>query len=1014
MKIKAQTLPWYLLPLAGALIVIGLPFLGASGFVILQVQLIAVMSMLVSSLNLSLGYAGELALGQVAVYATGAYVAGYLGTRGDTDMVLQLLAGGGSALVVGLLVGIPGLRFGGWALAMSSFFLVLIIPDIVTLSGNTIGGFAGLSGIPLATLFGYQLSIRTTYVAIVVVAALWFVFFRNAVTSRFGNGLLVMRHSGVLASSAGISVYRLKLVTYAVAAVAAGLAGVLFTQVEGFIAPSTFDFSLAISILAASIMGGQRSVYGAVFGAALLTLAPVEFASFSQYSTIIYGVFLLAFGVLLSQGLAGIIRPYLHRWVPGSRPAVVPVTGGAPPLDVRGGEVLEVTSVSMSFGGITALDGVSLTARPGEITALIGPNGSGKTTLLNAVSGFCRPGGGTISIGGRQVSGLPPHRLARLGVARTFQTPSVPPALTTAEVVASGRLARERPALLPAVLRTPGYWRARREDARQAAAVLGALGLRRFAGQEAASLPLGTRRLVEVGRALAAGARVLLLDEVASGLDEEELDNLASILRTIRAAGLTVVLVEHNFDLVLRLADVIHVLAQGKLVISGAPAEIQSDAEVGRIYLGTTLLFNHCNISGSARTGSARTVPMRDVVICSPLRTPVGRYGGVLKDLSAAELGATVARALLDRTGLPPEAVDDVVLGQCYPDGEAPALGRVVALDAGLPVTTPGYQLDRRCGSGLQAVINAAMTVATGGADLILAGGAESMSQVEYAAKGLRFGGAGAVVELNDRLARARVTAGGTRYPVPGGMLETAENVRAKYGIVREEQDELALASHQRAVAAQDSGAFAEEIVPVIVLPPQRGGTAEISTDEHPRRDTSMERLARLRPVRLREDPGATVTAGNSSGQNDGAAICVVTTRDRAYELGLDPLGRLVSWAVAGVEPGLMGLGPVPATATALRRADLSLDDMDLIELNEAFAAQVLGCTREWGFTPADFGRLNVNGSGISLGHPVGATGCRILTTMLRELRRRQARYALETMCIGGGQGLAAVFERVS
>ena len=586
----ARPLPWYLIPLAGAVIVILLPFLGADAFVTLQVLLIAVMSMIVSSLNLSLGYAGELALGQVAVYAVGAYTAGYLGVHGHTDALLQLLAGGIAGLIVGLLVGIPGLRFGGWALAMSSFFLVLIIPDIVTLSGNQIGGFAGLSGIPVLTLFGHPLGMRATYVFIVAVAAAWFIIFRNIVTSRFGNGLLVLRQSPVAASSVGISVYQMKLLTYAVAAVPAGLAGVLFTQVEGFIAPSTFSFSLAIAILAASILGGQRSVYGAVFGAALLTLAPLEFTSFTRYSTIIYGVFLVAFGVLLSQGLAGILRPHVRRWIPGSRPAVVPVTapGDTPQLDLHGGLPLKVTSVSLRFGGITALDDVSLTAQPGEVTALIGPNGSGKTSLLNAVSGFYRVSGGTISIGGRPIHSRSAHRVARLGVARTFQTPSMPAALTATEVVASGRFSRVKPSLLSASLRSPRYWRVRRDDARQAAAVLAVLGLARLADREAAALPLGTRRLVEVGRALAAGAQVLLLDEVAAGLDEDELEHLAGILRNIRDAGVTVVLVEHNFDLVLRLADVIYVLSQGRLVAVGPPEQIRVNTEVERIYLGRT------------------------------------------------------------------------------------------------------------------------------------------------------------------------------------------------------------------------------------------------------------------------------------------------------------------------------------------------------------------------------------------------------------------------------------------
>lgn len=401
---------------------------------------------------------------------------------------------------------------------------------------------------------------------------------------------------------------------------------------------------------------------------------------------------------------------------------------------------------------------------------------------------------------------------------------------------------------------------------------------------------------------------------------------------------------------------------------------------------------------------------LRDAVICEPLRTPVGGYGGVFRDVPATRLAAAVVTALLERTGIPADAVDDVILGQCYPNGEAPAIGRVVALDAGLPVEVPGMQVDRRCGSGLQAVINAALQVQTGASDLVLAGGAESMSQAEFYTTGARWGVRGNGTMLHDRLARGRVTSGGVNHPVPGGMLETAENLRREYAIPREEQDRFALASHEKAVAAQRAGRFAGEIVPVTVA--TREGDVVVDTDEHPRPDSSLEKLSGLRAVMGRQDPEATVTAGNASGQNDGAAVCVVTHPERAAELGLRPLARLVSWAVAGVPPQTMGIGPVPATARALDRAGLSLADIDLIELNEAFAAQVLACTRAWGLAEADFARLNVNGSGISLGHPVGATGGRILATMLREMDRREARYGLETMCLGGGQGLAAVFER--
>ncbi len=402
----------------------------------------------------------------------------------------------------------------------------------------------------------------------------------------------------------------------------------------------------------------------------------------------------------------------------------------------------------------------------------------------------------------------------------------------------------------------------------------------------------------------------------------------------------------------------------------------------------------------------------REALICEPLRTPVGRFGGVFREIPAAKLASTVIAAVLERTGVPPDAVDDVLLGQCYPNGEAPALGRVAGLDAGLPVEVPGLQLDRRCGSGLQAVIEASMMVQTGAADLLLAGGGESMSQTELYSTSLRWGSRSGGAMLEDRLVRSRVTAGGVNHPVPGGMLETAENLRREYRIPRDEQDELALRSHKRAVAAHERGAFAEEIVPVTVED-RKAGVRVIDRDEHPRPDTTLESLGALRAIMRRSDGDATVTAGNSSGQNDGAAACIVTHPDRASELGLKPLARLVSWAVAGVPPRTMGIGPVPATEKALARAGLSLDDMSLIELNEAFAAQVLAVLREWNLRDG-LERLNVNGSGISLGHPVGATGGRILATLLRELARREGRYGLETMCIGGGQGLAAVFERVT
>jgi acetyl-CoA acetyltransferase family protein len=402
---------------------------------------------------------------------------------------------------------------------------------------------------------------------------------------------------------------------------------------------------------------------------------------------------------------------------------------------------------------------------------------------------------------------------------------------------------------------------------------------------------------------------------------------------------------------------------------------------------------------------------LREVVICEPVRTPIGRFGGVFKDVSPAELAATAIAALVARTGIPGDVVDDVILGQAYPTAEAPPIGRVAALDAGLPVTVGGLQLDRRCGSGLQAVLDAAMQVQTSISDVVIAGGVESMSQAPLYTVSTRWGvGGTSGIRLHDALGRGRETAGGKYYPVPDGMLETAENLRRDYSISREDQDALAVLSQQRAGIAVAEGRFDDEIVPVTVR--GRKGDLVVDRDETPRPDTTWEALAALKPVLAARDATSTVTAGNASGQNDAAAVAIVTTPERAVELGLRPIVRLVTWARAGVDPSRMGLGPVPAVAKALERSGLELKDMDLIELNEAFAAQVLAVTRQWNLTDADWNRVNVNGSGISLGHPVGATGARILTTASRHLARTGVRYLLETMCIGGGQGLAAIFER--
>lgn len=400
----------------------------------------------------------------------------------------------------------------------------------------------------------------------------------------------------------------------------------------------------------------------------------------------------------------------------------------------------------------------------------------------------------------------------------------------------------------------------------------------------------------------------------------------------------------------------------------------------------------------------------KDTFICAPMRTPVAKFGGAFKGLGGHELGASVVKGLLEKTQLPAEAIDDVLFAQCYPTADAPAIGRVVALDAGLPVEVCGMHLDRRCGSGLQAVINAVLQVASGGSELVLAGGAESMSKAPFYSTDCRWGAKSPALQFHDSLSVGRMTPGGKHHPVAGGMIETAENLRKQYQISREEQDQLAYESQMRASRAQDQGLFDDEIVPITVT--SRKSTDVISRDEGVRPETNLEALAGLKPIRSKMDSEATVTAGNASTQNDGASVCIVASQEAVDRYGLTPMARLVSWGVAGVGPAIMGIGPVPATKKALDNAGLTLADIDVIELNEAFASQVLACTREWQFTADDFARMNVNGSGISLGHPVGATGGRILANLLREMQRRDARYGLETMCIGGGQGLAAVFEK--
>lgn len=391
----------------------------------------------------------------------------------------------------------------------------------------------------------------------------------------------------------------------------------------------------------------------------------------------------------------------------------------------------------------------------------------------------------------------------------------------------------------------------------------------------------------------------------------------------------------------------------------------------------------------------------RDVVILSAVRTAIGKYGGSLKDHPPTDLAAVVVREAVQRAGVASSEVGHVVFGHViHTDIHDMYLSRVAAIKGGLPVETPAFTLNRLCGSGLQAIVSAAQLVQLGDADVAVAGGAESMSRGQYWVPGLRWG-----QRLNDG-AVVDATVGAVTDPFDDcHMGVTAEHVATKWHVRREDQDALAVESHRRAARALSSGYFKAQIVPIEVQ--TKAGPVAFETDEHVRADASLAALAKLKPV---FDPHGTVTAGNAAGLNDAAAAVVLMERRAAEQRGLRPLGRLVAYAHAGVEPKYMGIGPVPAVRAVLDRAKLGVGDLDVIEVNEAFAAQALAVTRDLGL-PAE--RTNPNGSGISLGHPIGATGCILTVKALYELQRVGGRYALVTMCIGGGQGIAAVYERL-
>ncbi|MGA7779822.1 MAG: beta-ketothiolase BktB [Paraburkholderia sp.] len=392
----------------------------------------------------------------------------------------------------------------------------------------------------------------------------------------------------------------------------------------------------------------------------------------------------------------------------------------------------------------------------------------------------------------------------------------------------------------------------------------------------------------------------------------------------------------------------------------------------------------------------------REVVVVGGVRTAIGKFGGSLKDFAPTELGAAVVREVLARTGVEAKEVGHVVFGNVIAtEPKDLYLSRVAAINAGIPDSTPAFNVNRLCGSGLQAIVSAAQTILLGDAEVAIGGGAENMSRAPYISTDTRFGARMGDTRLIDTILGAL---NDPFHTVPMGM--TAENVARKFSISRAQQDELAVQSHRRAERAIQEGRFKSQIVPMVRT--VKGREVVFDTDEHVRNDATLDDFVKLKPVFAKEN--GTVTAGNASGINDAASAVLLMSRDAAERRGIQPMARLLAYAHAGVDPQYMGIGPVPATRLALQRAGLSVEDLDVIEANEAFAAQACAVTQELGFDPA---KVNPNGSGISLGHPIGATGAVITVKALHELQRIGGRYALVTMCIGGGQGIAAIFENL-
>lgn len=552
-----------------------------------DLMLTLMLGLVAYGINLTMGYAGQFALSHVFLYGAATYAAAILATRqGVTNIGLLLLIGIGVSVVLAALTGVPGFHLGGWTLGLVSFFLVEIFGNVVSFAPGLTGGSTGIVGIPQLSL-GETLDNSALFRVTAVLLCAWMLVQRNVIASGYGRIFASLRADELQVSALGVSSYRLKLFAYVLSAVPAGIAGVAFAGLDGFVSPTSFTVSSAIVILAALVAGGKGTLYGPLLGTYIIVEVQQRMLSFTTFTQVAFGGFLVIAAIVIPRGLVGAVTARLPQRLRSPLLTRVwrerPVQGGLGPVLERS---LVVRGVSKRFGGVQALDAVSISADAGRVTALIGPNGSGKTTLLNLVCGYYRVDAGTAALGDDTLTGIRPERVARAGVGRTFQTPRLPDGLTARETVATAAFSSRRYRLLSVVLRLPGWWEEERRLADRVAGILDELGLGDVADELAQSLPLGKKRLVEIARAIVMRPSLLVLDEAASGLDPEETELLGTLLRRLAAEGTAVLLVEHNMSLVMSTAHHVFVLADGRLLTEGPPDAVASHPDVLAVYLG--------------------------------------------------------------------------------------------------------------------------------------------------------------------------------------------------------------------------------------------------------------------------------------------------------------------------------------------------------------------------------------------------------------------------------------------